>query len=67
MEHFSFTHTDSNDITITVNFVMPSDGTTIWSYHDMCKRAALAFSYCDKNVEETFGETCDDSFMEFDK
>lgn len=29
----------------------------IYTFHRLCKRAAAAFGYADKSIEEAFGET----------
>lgn len=64
IESFSFSNT-SNGVTTTLTFQGRTEGTTAFTFQDMCKRAAQAFGYGESSIEEVFGESSDDSFMEF--
>lgn len=63
-EFFSFSNT-SGGVTTTISFSGSSEGTTVYTFQDMCKRAAMAFGYADNSIEEAFGETSGESFSEF--
>lgn len=63
-EFFSFSNT-SDGVTTTVSFSGSTEGTTVYTFQDMCKRAAMAFGYMDSSVEDAFGETNGESFAEF--
>ena len=67
LETYSFTHSDENGIMTSVSFTVPSAGTHISSFHHMCCSFAAAIGYCEKSVEEYFGETSDIAFTEFER
>lgn len=66
METYSFTHSDEHGVMTSLSFTVPAVGTHISSFHRMCCSFAAALGYCEKSIEEYFGETCDDSFAEFE-
>ena len=66
METYSFTHSDENGIMTSLSFTVPATGTLIMSFHEMSRRAALAFGWVEQNVDNTFGESFDDAMMEFE-
>lgn len=66
METYSFTHSDENGIMTSISFTVPATGTLIMSFHEMSRRAALAFGWVEQNVDNTFGESFDDAMMEFE-
>lgn len=66
LETYSFTHSDENGIMISLSFTVPATGTLIMSFHEMSRRAALAFGWVEQNVDNTFGEGFDDAMMEFE-
>lgn len=49
----------------SISFTVPAVGTLIMSFHEMSRRAALAFGWVEQNVDNTFGESFDDAMMEF--
>ena len=65
METYSFTHSDENGVMTSISFTVPAVGTLIMSFHEMSRRAALAFGWVEQNVDNTFGESFDDAMMEF--
>lgn len=66
METYSFTHSDENGVMTSISFTVPATGTLIMSFHEMSRRAALAFGWVEQNVDNTFGESFDDAMMEFE-
>lgn len=50
----------------SLSFTVPATGTLIMSFHEMSRRAALAFGWVEQNVDNTFGESFDDAMMEFE-
>lgn len=66
METYSFTHSDEHGIMTSLSFTVPATGTLIMSFHEMSRRAALAFGWVEQNVDNTFGESFDDAMMEFE-
>ena len=66
METYSFTHSDENGVMTSISFTVPAVGTHIMSFHEMGRRAALAFGWVEKSVDNTFGESFDDAMMEFE-
>ena len=66
METYSFTHSDENGVMTSLSFTVPATGTLIMSFHEMSRRAALAFGWVEQNVDNTFGESFDDAMMEFE-
>ena len=66
METYSFTHSDENGVMTSLSFTVPAVGTFIMSFHEMSRRAALAFGWVEQNVDNTFGESFDDAMMEFE-
>ncbi len=66
METYSFTHSDENGVMTSISFTVPAVGTHIMSFHEMSRRAALAFGWVEQSVENTFGESFDDAMMEFE-
>ena len=66
MEIYSFTHSDENGVMTSLSFTVPATGTLIMSFHEMSRRAALAFGWVEQNVDNTFGESFDDAMMEFE-
>ena len=66
METYSFTHSDENGVMTSISFTVPAVGTLIMSFHEMSRRAALAFGWVEQNVDNTFGGSFDDAMMEFE-
>lgn len=66
METYSFTHSDENGVMTSLSFTVPATGTLIMSFHEMSRRAALAFGWVEQNVDNTFGESFDSAMMEFE-
>ena len=66
METYSFTHSDENGVMTSISFTVPAVGAHIMSFHEMSRRAALAFGWEEHNVNNTFGESFDDEMMEFE-
>ena len=66
METYSFTHSDENGVMTSLSFTVPAVGTLIMSFHEMSRRAALAFGWVEQNVDNTFGESFDNAMMEFE-
>ena len=66
METYSFTHSNENGVMTSLSFTVPAVGTHIMSFHEMSRRAALAFGWVEQSVENTFGESFDDAMMEFE-
>lgn len=66
METYSFTHSDEHGVMTSLSFTVPATGTLIMSFHEMSRRAALAFGWVEQNVDNTFGESFDDAMMEFE-
>ena len=66
METYSFTYSDKNGVMTSLSFTVPAVGTHIMSFHEMSRRAALAFGWVEQSVENTFGESFDDAMMEFE-
>lgn len=66
METYSFTHSDEHGVMTSISFTVPAVGTLIMLFHEMSRRAALAFSWVEQNVDNTFGESFDDAMMEFE-
>ena len=66
METYSFTHSDENGVLTSLSFTVPAVGAHIMSFHEMSRRAALAFGWVEQSVENTFGESFDDAMMEFE-
>lgn len=64
-ETYTFTHSNEDDILISLNFTVPSVGTRISTFHSMCRKFAYALGYSEKSVEEYFGPEDDESFVEF--
>lgn len=67
METYSFTHSDENGVMTSISFTVPAVGTHIMSFHEMSRRAALAFGWVEQSVDNTFGESFDDAMMEFEE
>lgn len=66
METYSFTHSNENGVMTSLSFTVPAVGTHIMSFHEMSRRAALAFGWVEQSVDNTFGESFDDAMMEFE-
>ena len=66
METYYFTHSNENGVTTSLSFTVPAVGAHIMSFHEMSRRAALAFGWLEQSVENTFGESFDDAMMEFE-
>lgn len=66
METYSFTHSDENGVMTSISFTVPAVGTHVMSFHEMSRRAALAFGWVEHSVDSTFGESFDDAMMEFE-
>ena len=66
METYSFTHSNENGVMASLSFTVPAVGTHIMSFHEMSRRAALAFGWVEQSVNNTFGEGFDDAMMEFE-
>ena len=66
METYSFTHSNENGVMISLSFTVPAVGAHIMSFHEMSRRAALAFGWVEQSVDNTFGESFDDAMMEFE-
>ena len=50
----------------SLSFTVPAVGAHIMSFHEMSRRAALAFGWVEQNVDNTFGESFDNAMMEFE-
>lgn len=66
LETYSFTHSDEHGVMTSLSFTVPAVGAHIMSFHEMSRRAALAFGWVEQNVDNTFGESFDDAMMEFE-
>lgn len=66
LETYSFTYSNEHGVMTSLSFTVPAVGTLIMSFHEMSRRAALAFGWVEQSVENTFGESFDDAMMEFD-
>ena len=66
METYSFTYSNENGVTTSLSFTVPAVGAHIMSFHEMSRRAALAFGWAEQSVENTFGKSFDDAMMEFE-
>ena len=64
-ETYSFSHHDEDNVGINLTFTVPTVGVHISTFHDMCRKFALACGYTEKSVEEYFGEWNDEAFEEF--
>ena len=64
-ETYSFSHHDESNVGINLTFTVPAVGLHISTFHDMCRKFALACKYEKKSVEEYFGEWNDEAFEEF--
>lgn len=56
-ETYTFSHNDSMGLSTTVSFVCNTDGLTISGFSALCGRAALAFGWCENNVNEHFEDS----------
>lgn len=52
METYTFSATDDTGIITTVSFTLSAEGLTIGGFAELCGRAALAFGYAEKNVNQ---------------
>lgn len=66
METYSFTYSDEHGVMTSLSFIVPAVGAHIMSFHEMSRRAALAFGWAEHSVDNTFGESFDDAFVEFE-
>ena len=66
METYSFTYSNENGVMTSISFTVPAVGTHVMSFHEMSRRAALAFGWVEQSVDNTFGESFDDAMMEFE-
>lgn len=66
-ETYSFRHHNEDDVAIDLTFTVPTVGTHISTFHDMCRKFALACGYTEHSVEQYFGEWNDEAFEEFMK
>ena len=64
-ETYSFSHHDEGNVGINLTFTVPAVGVHIATFHDMCRKFALACGYAEKSVENYFGEWNDEAFEEF--
>lgn len=52
METYTFSATSDAGITTTISFILSTDGLTVGGFAELCGRAALAFGYSEKNVNQ---------------
>ena len=64
-ETYTFSYHNENDIGTNLTFTVPAVGLHISTFHDMCRKFALACGYTEKSVEEYFGEWDDEAYEEF--
>ena len=64
-ESYDFSHSNEDGVMTTINFVVPSVGVTIETFHSMCRKFAYALGYAEASINEWFGEDGDESFIEF--
>lgn len=65
MESFSFNHS-LGEVNVNLTFVVPEYKTSMGTFAEMCTRAAKAFGYMEKSVEN-YIHSPDDAFAEFDE
>lgn len=64
-ETYNFSHSNVDDVMTSLEFMVPSVGVTISTFHSMCRKFAYALGYAESSINEWFGEDGDDSFTEF--
>ena len=64
-ETYEFTHYNEDDVVTTLNFIVPSIGVTIETFHSMCRKFAYSLGYSEVLINKWFGEDGDESFTEF--
>ena len=64
-ETYEFTHYNEDDVVTTLNFIVPSCGVTIETFHSMCRKFAYSLGYSEVLINKWFGEDGDESFTEF--
>lgn len=67
LETYSFTYSDEHGVMTSLSFTVPAVGAHIMSFHEMSRRAALAFSWSEQGVNDTFGESFTDAMKEFER
>lgn len=62
-EVYTFSH-NIGEVSETLTFCVPSCATRVGTFAEMCARAAKAFGFAEKNVDE-YIQSDDDAFMEY--
>lgn len=64
-ETYNFSHSNVDDVMTSLEFMVPSVGVTIETFHSMCRKFAYTLGYAESSINEWFGNDGDESFTEF--